>query len=168
VESVEKRANRCEPLLDHIVRSCSKQHLTGLQVEDDSSVVGDQALMRDLVVQGNASLRLCAVYEVKGITERGVISERLAGRQVRETTENRAYCWGFGSGIGDGNTTSLALTPVAVTGGLYFRQVSAGDDYTCGNTAAAVAYCWGRNDLGQLGDGTTTQRTTPVAVVGSP
>ncbi len=31
---------------------------------------------------------------------------------------------------------------------------------------AGAAYCWGSNNLGQLGDGTNTIRTTPVAVVG--
>ena len=86
-----------------------------------------------------------------------------------ETTTNRAYCWGgnrnnFGQ-LGDG-TTIGRLTPVAVKGGLYFTQLSAGEIHTCGMTSAAVAYCWGNNDFGQLGDGTTTNRLRPRAVVG--
>jgi alpha-tubulin suppressor-like RCC1 family protein len=89
-----------------------------------------------------------------------------------ETTTNRAYCWGatsynnFGQ-LGDGTTTGH-LTPVAVAGGLYFRQVSAGDYHTCGKTSTDVGYCWGYNAVGQLGDGTTTNRLRPRAVVGPP
>jgi hypothetical protein len=86
-----KRANRCEPLLDHIVRSCSKQHLTALQVEDDSSVVGDQEpLMRDRVVEGmpvSACMpsigfrRVCTCQWVVGLEIRGGTEVVKRGRQ---------------------------------------------------------------------------------------
>jgi alpha-tubulin suppressor-like RCC1 family protein len=83
-----------------------------------------------------------------------------------ETTQNRAYCWGDNSSgqLGDG-TTTRRLTPVAVAGGLFFSQVSAGAA-TCGRTPAAVAYCWGYNGEGAVGDGTTTTRLRPVPVAG--
>jgi alpha-tubulin suppressor-like RCC1 family protein len=85
-----------------------------------------------------------------------------------ETTSNRAYCWGTG-GIGDG-TTMQRLTPVPVAGGIFFSQVSAGGtkfgSHTCGKTAAGVAYCWGTNNYGQLGDGTMTDRDRATRVVG--
>jgi alpha-tubulin suppressor-like RCC1 family protein len=88
-----------------------------------------------------------------------------------QTTLNRAYCWGRNTTgqLGDGTTTGR-LTPVAVAGGLFFRQVSAGGtefgSHTCGKTGAGVAYCWGSNSNGQLGDGTTTNRNRPTRVVG--
>lgn len=87
-----------------------------------------------------------------------------------ETTLNRAYCWGLNRGdatgaLGDGTTTQR-LTPVAVAGGIFFSQVSAGYSHTCGRTDAGVAYCWGSNQSGQLGDGTTATRLSPVRVVG--
>jgi alpha-tubulin suppressor-like RCC1 family protein len=87
-----------------------------------------------------------------------------------ETTLNRAYCWGLNRGdatgaLGDGTTTQR-LTPVAVAGGIFFSQVSAGYSHTCGRADAGVAYCWGTNSSGQLGDGTTTTRLRPVRVVG--
>jgi alpha-tubulin suppressor-like RCC1 family protein len=57
---------------------------------------------------------------------------------------------------------------VAVVGGHFFAQVSAGADHACGKTPAGVAYCWGNNLLGALGDGTwQNTRTTPVPVAGA-
>jgi len=47
-----------------------------------------------------------------------------------------------------------------------FTSLTASNKHTCGLTAAGAAYCWGVNSLGGLGDGTGTDRTTPVAVAG--
>jgi alpha-tubulin suppressor-like RCC1 family protein len=91
------------------------------------------------------------------------------------TTDNRAYCWGLNSlgVLGTGTTTGsevctfewgCSTCPVAVLGGLAFRQVSAGGEHTCAVTTDDRVYCWGWNDQGQLGDGTTTPRPAPVAV----
>jgi len=78
------------------------------------------------------------------------------------------YCWGGnGSGqLGDGTKTDQS-SPVLVLApaGVSFKAVTAGTAQTCGVTAAGVAYCWGANGSGQLGDGTTTDRLIPVRVV---
>jgi hypothetical protein len=64
-------------------------------------------------------------------------------------------------------TTTDRPTPVDVAGlGTGIRAISAGDDYTCAVSAARGVECWGANQHGQLGDGTTTDRTTPVSVAG--
>jgi alpha-tubulin suppressor-like RCC1 family protein len=84
------------------------------------------------------------------------------------TTGDRAFCWGDGrSGqIGDGKLF-LRFWPRRVAGGLSFSRVSTeGFFHTCGETTQNRAYCWGDNSSGQLGDGTTTRRLTPVAVAG--
>jgi alpha-tubulin suppressor-like RCC1 family protein len=38
--------------------------------------------------------------------------------------------------------------------------------HACGVTTSGAAYCWGANHRGQLGDGTTTDSTTPIPVAG--
>ena len=45
--------------------------------------------------------------------------------------------------------------------------MSAGSAHTCGVTTDNRAYCWGWASFGQLGDGTTTTRLTPVTVAGA-
>lgn len=80
------------------------------------------------------------------------------------------YCWGLDSGgqLGNSSTTTSSV-PVAVTvtgalAGVTLAQVSAGNTATCA-VGSTGAYCWGGNGSGQLGDGTTTQRTAPVQVL---
>ena len=68
------------------------------------------------------------------------------------TETDDAYCWGdnqFGK-MGDG-TQNDSATPVAVSGGHKFRQLSIGVDHTCGVTTSNEVYCWGRNNFSQLG-----------------
>lgn len=89
------------------------------------------------------------------------------------TRDALAYCWGANDKgqLGDGTTMHniSRTTPVAVVGGLRFRHVSVGYDHTCGVTTENLAYCWGLNMWGQVGDGTKGEdnwRVRPVAVVG--
>jgi alpha-tubulin suppressor-like RCC1 family protein len=84
------------------------------------------------------------------------------------TTSDRAFCWGYGQTgqLGIGKAIGVSYWPRAVAGGLSFRRVTTGRDHTCGETTASRAYCWGWNNRGQLGDGTTTTRVGPVSVAG--
>jgi alpha-tubulin suppressor-like RCC1 family protein len=80
-----------------------------------------------------------------------------------------AYCWGentFGA-LGNRSKHDSAV-PVAVVGNLSFDQLFAGGfiGHTCGVIAGGAAYCWGENEKGQVGDGTTRDRLAPKAVMG--
>jgi alpha-tubulin suppressor-like RCC1 family protein len=55
---------------------------------------------------------------------------------------------------------------VVVAGLSGVAQLAAGGSHTCARLATGAVQCWGANSYGQIGDGTTTNRTTPVAVVG--
>ncbi|NBT26267.1 MAG: hypothetical protein EBT09_06875, partial [Actinobacteria bacterium] len=79
-----------------------------------------------------------------------------------------AYCWGSNpwGNLGDGTTGTDRPTPVAVTGGLTFTSLVAGQSHTCGLSSGGAVYCWGMNAYGQIGDGTTAERLTPTAVTG--
>jgi hypothetical protein len=83
------------------------------------------------------------------------------------TLGGAAYCWGIN--LGDGGIFSSSLTPVPVAGGLVFTAITGatgGSIYSCGLTTSGGAYCWGDNVFGQLGDGTTVDRHSPVPVTG--
>ncbi len=89
-------------------------------------------------------------------------------------TDQHGYCWGKnGQGeLGDG-TTSSRLKPTAVAGGRSWRQIWVGTElvqftqsHTCGVTTDKHAFCWGYNNAGQLGTGTTTRSLVPAAVSG--
>lgn len=85
------------------------------------------------------------------------------------TVEGDAYCWGAnGQGTaGIGQTSARLLTPAPVAGGLKWRSLTAGTANTCGVTVAGAAYCWGANQYGQVGQGTTsTSEPSPTPVAG--
>ena len=85
------------------------------------------------------------------------------------TTDGAAYCWGANDNgeLGNGSADMLHhTTPEAVSGGLTFQSLSTQFIHTCGLTIGGEAYCWGGNFAGQLGDGSATDRTSPVLVFG--
>jgi hypothetical protein len=79
--------------------------------------------------------------------------------------DGNAYCWGFGA-LGDGNAarTVEQTTPVAVAGGLKFKEISVGDWHTCALTLDGTPYCWQRNTSGETGTGPGAPLDPPLLV----
>jgi len=84
--------------------------------------------------------------------------------------EGHIVCWGdnsFGQ-LGAGLSVDQYLTPVEVQLPGPASQITAGSEHACAiatDSGRTVALCWGRNDGGQLGNGTTEVSDVPVEVL---
>ena len=75
------------------------------------------------------------------------------------------WMWGTNATgeVGDGTSVSKT-SPVTVSGGKQWIQVSVGETHVVALDANNNIWSWGSNFYGQLGDGTSTNRTTPVSL----
>ena len=109
--------------------------------------------------------------QVVNITTATSVSARHGDHACATLADGTVQCWGSnGDGqLADG-TTIYRLTPVLVSGITTATSVSAGGSmsgsHTCAMLADGTVQSWGYNGNGQLGDGTTTDRLTPVLVSG--
>ena len=68
--------------------------------------------------------------------------------------DGRVFCWDHGV------TTTARMTQVANVRDAV--KVSVGNDSACVLHLGGGVSCWGRNDVGQVGDNSTTRRSVPV------
>lgn len=116
----------------------------------------------------SVTLGLPQSYEQGTASALGAASVSAGGTHTCATLAGGVVCWGLNNEgqLGDGTRTDRT-TPVSVIGmDMAVTSVSAGLRHTCALTVAGGVKCWGENGSGQLGDGTTTSRTTPVYVDG--
>ncbi len=73
-------------------------------------------------------------------------------------------CWGDNNNgqLGDGNAPTDSHTAVGVSGLANANTTKGGVYHSCALMDDGLVQCWGLNGDGQLGEGTTTQRNTPV------
>jgi alpha-tubulin suppressor-like RCC1 family protein len=139
-----------------------RTHACGLTAEGDAWCWGSRALSGDgSKEQRNAPVPVDGGHRFVSLT---------AGLSVTcgITVAGDAWCWGFGHdgqlGIGAGRDNPFV--PVAVAGGLRFRQLAAGFHRVCGIAEDRRAWCWGSNFNGALGDSGTVSTLSPVPVHG--
>ena len=85
-------------------------------------------------------------------------------------TNDWAYCWGGNDTgqLGDGTTTKrnkpTAIIRGAIPVGATIKSVAISEVHACAIASDDRTYCWGENESGQLGNNSTTNSNSPVAV----
>lgn len=116
----------------------------------------------------NTTNRSSPVSVVGGFTDWCQISagssQSLAVRQ-----NGTAWAWGYGNQgqLGIGCLVFYPSSPVSVVGGFTdWCQVSVSAQHTLGVRQNGTAWAWGAGNYGRLGDNCTTNRSSPVSVIG--
>ena len=85
-------------------------------------------------------------------------------------SDENLYCWGDNSSgqLGTGNATSSSV-PILVGGsgtlsGRKIKMVSIGANQSCAIASDDKVYCWGKNNYGQLGNGSKSPTLSPIKV----
>src|SRR5450759_2645146 len=123
---------------------------------------------------GNHSLALTSTGQVLawGYNRQGQLGNvtAIAGgglHSLARTSTGQVLAWGYNheGELGNGTTTDSS-TPVAVSlpSGTTVTAIDGGGDHSLALTSTGQVLAWGLNAYGQLGNGTTTNSSTPVAV----
>ena len=133
---------------------------------DDTPVATISLTPENALMSGGATKQLVA-------TLRDANGAAIEGREITWTSSNPDRATVTSTGL---VTASAVDAPVVITASidgisatvaieiLTFVRISSGTAFSCGLIASGTAYCWGSNEAGQLGDGTTTSRLLPTRV----
>ena len=137
------RPSRIPQLVDVVAISAGENHVCAIHDDGDLSCWG--------WVYGDTPTVVRAPDDVTSVS--------MGGTQTCITIDNgQVYCWEFGA------TAASAMTRIGNISDAV--KVSVGDDSACVLHERGGVSCWGRNDVGQVGDGTTTRRPNPVRLNG--
>jgi alpha-tubulin suppressor-like RCC1 family protein len=92
------------------------------------------------------------------------------------TKGGQAFCWGNGSAgaLGNGSVDTRSAVPLPVSSAVQFTALTGGEvnlpgqnsGWFCALDKGGRLYCWGNNERGQFGDGTTESRLAPTLIPG--
>jgi uncharacterized protein YjdB len=88
-----------------------------------------------------------------------------AGGVVTGVAAGSATITATSEGISATSAVTVTAAPPA-SGSVQLLAITTGNNHACGLNSAGAAYCWGSNGNGAIGDGTKTDRLTPVAATG--
>ena len=82
-------------------------------------------------------------------------------------TDGTLWCWGQNTNgqLGDSTQTNRSSPVQTITFGTNWKQVSAGLTHTAATKTDGTLWAWGNNYYGQLGNNTTTHRSSPVQTI---
>jgi alpha-tubulin suppressor-like RCC1 family protein len=100
-----------------------------------------------------------------GVTE---LSANVGFHTCARLAPDDVRCWGLNQNgqIGDGTSTDRLVPADVVALPPETQRIAAGVEHSCAIDDGGALWCWGDNGFGQLGDGTTTDRSMPVPVTG--
>jgi len=136
-------------------------------VQVDSVVLSPSAV--NLTVNLSEPLK-ATVRDAQGIVLTGPSVDWSSSNPAVATVTSAGLVVGVGPGSATITGTSGGKTgtaEVTVAPPFVVSSFSMGPYHACGLAADGQAFCWGSNFYGQLGDGTTTDRSVPVSVNGS-
>jgi alpha-tubulin suppressor-like RCC1 family protein len=107
--------------------------------------------------------------QVAGLTNIAAVA---AGRDHTLVLKADGTVWAFGNNgsgqLGNGSAVANSMTPVQVSGLTNVTAIVAGEDFSLALTSdgadRGLVWAWGKNDQGQLGDGTLVDKFVPIRV----
>ncbi len=146
--------------------SAGDSHTCGITTDNDLYCWGMNASGQI----GDGTINMKNVPEHIGTEKWNYVSagfDHTCGIQVGGTL----FCWGGNSEgqLGDNETNNNSNIPVGVDSIMVtsWKMVSAGNMHTCGISSEDKLYCWGKNNYGQLGNGTIEPQNYPGELMGN-
>src|SRR3989339_405364 len=145
--------------------SAGYQHTCGIRPNDSRVLCwGDSGSGK--LGDGQASTDRTSPYPTTDNSSYSSVSAGYSHTCGIRTNDSRILCWGQGDygQLGDGSTSAhYSSDPNVTTDSSAYANINAGDYHTCGIRANdSRVLCWGTGDDGQVGDGTSTERTNPT------
>ena len=87
--------------------------------------------------------------------------------RIEPFTEGGLWTWGQNTNgrVGDNTTISKSSPVQTVSGGTNWKQVACGDEHNAVIKTDGTLWTWGLGTQGQLGDNTTTSKSSPVQTI---
>jgi len=130
--------------------------------ENRSGQLGDAAMPGDpSELASNVARPVAALDAVTAIASNPKANHSCALRMSGEV-----LCWGKGTSdqLGTAGATMNARTPVAVALPMAASAIAVGAEHSCAALLDGTVRCWGLNDQGQLGNGSTLGGAAVVSV----